>query len=64
MRRYALINKLTNIISNIIVYDGMTTYIPPNGTFMIDITDIFVNIGWIYDDSLNQFIPPPSFEVE
>jgi len=64
MKKFALINKNNNLVSNIIILNENSIYAPPEDTFMVDVSNIFVNIGWIYDDSLNQFIPPPSSDVE
>lgn len=48
MDRYFLIDVSSNIVKNIIVWDGMAEYSPPWDTYMVPAIDD-ADIGWIYD---------------
>ena len=57
MNNYAMVNSSTKIVENIIDWDGVSDYSPPDGYILVRIVDEYVNPGWIYDgDSL---VPPP-----
>lgn len=55
MDTYAVIDETTNICINCIIWDGVTPYTPPAGTFMVLANG--GGIGWIWDGS--QLVPPP-----
>jgi hypothetical protein len=53
---YAVINSQTNIVDNVIAWDGVSNWTPPNGCFVVLIGDSMASIGWSYING--QFIPP------
>lgn len=55
--RAAVVDILTNIVINIIVADAATDP-APDGTLLIDVTDIPCEIGWIYDPATGTFSDP------
>jgi hypothetical protein len=57
---YAIIRN--NIVENIIVWDGVTPYTPPEGTILVR-TDT-AGIGWIYDPATGEFTPPAEPVIE
>ena len=60
--RAAVIDPQTNIVANIIVADAKVD-LPPEGYFLVDVTDIPCGIGWIYDPQTGSFTDPsPSAE--
>lgn len=59
MGTYAVIFSSTGIVENLILWDGVTDWSPPEGCIAIE-TDI-AQIGWSYVDG--EFIAPPEPEV-
>ena len=53
---YAVIDSITYIVVNIIVWDGVSPWSPPEGTFIIQTDD--AGIGWTYDPNDGSFTPP------
>lgn len=48
MNRYAIISD--GIVSNVIVWDGVTEWQPPDGTTLVELTvDEFCEIGMTYN---------------
>ncbi len=57
----AVIDNQTNIVVNRIVADASIA-LPPDGCYLVDITNTFCDIGWVYDPVSNTFTdpnPPP-----
>ena len=54
--KYAVINSDTNIVENVIIWDGVTPWTPPVGYYVKPIGDSGAGIGWSYIDG--QFVPP------
>jgi hypothetical protein len=52
----AVVQDVTNIVVNMIVADPSDP--PPEGCFLVDITDKACDIGWIYDPVTQTFSPP------
>lgn len=55
MSNYAIINNKTNVIDNVIVWDGISTYTPPDGYTIVEIPPQNENsptpgVGWQYID--------------
>lgn len=48
MNRYCMIDSFTNVVINIIVWDGVSEYTPPEGTYLRPATED-VLVGWTYD---------------
>lgn len=55
--RAAVVDILTNIVINIIVADPAVDP-APDGTLLIDVTDIPCQIGWIYNPATGTFSDP------
>ena len=55
--RAAVIDLQTNVVDNIIVADAKVDP-APEGFFLIDVTDVFCGIGWIYDPQTGEFTNP------
>ena len=53
---YAVISLETKIVNNVIVWDGVTPWIPQTGYFTEPTGDSGAGIGWSYIDG--QFVPP------
>jgi hypothetical protein len=50
MYRYALINKETNIVENLILWDGTDCWIPPDTEIVANVENMIVEIGYTYSD--------------
>ncbi len=60
--RAAVVDILTNIVINMIVANAAVDA-APEGTFLVDVTDIPCDIGWVYDPATGTFAdpnPPPA----
>ena len=53
---YAVIFLETNIVENVIVWDGVTSWEPPAGFYVQLIGDSRAGIGWTFVNG--QFVPP------
>jgi Na+-transporting NADH:ubiquinone oxidoreductase subunit NqrC len=58
---YAVIHKKTGIVENVVIWDGVTLWSPPNG-FIAVLNDVGAAIGWTYKDG--AFSAPPAAEEE
>jgi hypothetical protein len=47
--RYAIVNSETNVVENVIVWDGETEYEPNEGYIVVPASEQ-VSIGWHYVD--------------
>lgn len=56
MDRYCIIETASNLVVNIIIWDGSSEYVPPDGTFLNPATDD-VEIGWVYDPQSGDYSP-------
>jgi hypothetical protein len=54
--KYAVISEETNIVDNVIIWDGVTPWTPPVEYYTESIGDSGAGIGWSYIDG--QFVPP------
>lgn len=62
--RYAIVNNTTNVVENVIVWDGETPYEPEEGRSVVPASDE-VSIGWSYVNGIfSAPTPPSSGEVE
>lgn len=52
----AVIDQQTNIVTNIIMADAHTDP-APDGYYLVDVTNVFCDIGWIYDPATQTFSP-------
>lgn len=53
---YAIIDLVTNIVENVIVWDGESPWSPPAGYYMEPIGNSGAGIGWSYVNG--QFVQP------
>lgn len=59
MTTWALINKQTDIVENIIHWDGVdASYKEPSEVYKINVEGIYVVIGQKYDKENNQWFAP------
>ena len=62
MNTYAIID-LTGIVINIVVWDGLPPWTPPQNCIAVAIPkDSSAGIGWTYLDG--EFIAPPQTDLE
>lgn len=55
--KYAVINSATNMVENVIIWDGVAPWTPPDGYYVESIGDFGAGIGWSHIDG--QFFAPP-----
>jgi hypothetical protein len=63
MYKYALINKETNVVENLILWDGGDSWSPPNTHITINAEGIVVDIGYTYSEgtfTAPERVEPPS----
>jgi hypothetical protein len=60
--RAAVVNIETMVVANIIVADAALDT-APSGCFLVN-TEGPCNIGWVYDDVMNDFVDPNPPEEE
>ncbi len=59
MGNWAVVNDTNNIVENIILWDGESTWSGPEGYTCIDLTDHpGVGADWTYDSETQAFTPP------
>lgn len=46
--KYAVISSSTNIVENVIMWDGVTPWTTPTGCYTVAIGDSGAGIGWSY----------------
>ena len=56
--RYAIVDDATKVVQNVIVWDGVTPFTPPDGTTLVNVDNIPCGPGWIEQPD-GSFIPPP-----
>jgi hypothetical protein len=54
--KYAVINSETNIVENVILWDGVTPWTPPSKCYTVLIGNSGAGIGWSYINK--QFVAP------
>lgn len=59
MDRYAIINTQTNLVENLIIWDGQTPWQGPENFICIKINESDADIGSTYDPVSQTFTPPP-----
>jgi hypothetical protein len=60
---YAVIDSQTNICENIVLWDGVTEWTPPEGCYIKDVTGIYAGIGWSFVNG-EWIAPTPQPEPE
>lgn len=51
MSRYVLVNTKTNVVENIIEWDGGLDWSPPNGFIAVNVDNVNAHIGYTYVNS-------------
>jgi hypothetical protein len=66
MKNYAWVNTITNVVENVIYYDGVTPIELPPNVGLIEIPDggvkgswSMLGIGWLYSYVHGEFVEPP-----
>lgn len=61
--RAAVVDLATNIVVNLIVAD-VAECLPPDGCFLVDVSDIWCDMGALYDAATSAFldVSPPEPE--
>lgn len=54
--RAAVVRLSDNVVENMVVADDEST--APDGSFLVNVQDVFCDIGWIYDPVSNAFSAP------
>lgn len=57
MNRYCLVENGSNLVTNIVIWDGVSKYTPPGAVQMIPASND-VEIGWTFDPSTQTFTAP------
>jgi hypothetical protein len=58
MSNYAVIDELSNICDNVIVWDGQAQWSPPAGHYVVNIDDVEAGIGWAYNPVTKEWTSP------
>ena len=54
MDRWCIIDTFTNQVLNVIVWDGVTEYSPPEGTYLRPAKEP-VEVGWVYNSNTDTY---------
>ena len=55
--RYAIVDNATKVVQNVIIWDGVTPFTPPDGTTLVNVDGILCGTGWIQQPD-GSFLPP------
>jgi hypothetical protein len=62
---YAVINNTTNVCVNVVAWDGVSNWLPPAETYLVELGDTDIGgIGVEYDPAAQAWIIPPEPEPE
>ena len=61
MKKYAIVNS-ENIVENVILWDGSSDWVAPQGKTLIDVENVKCGIGWTHSNG--TFSEPPAQAVE
>jgi hypothetical protein len=56
---WAIISQATNIVENVCYWDGVTPWVPPEGTYVVQIGDSGAGVGWPYNPTTQLWTLPP-----
>lgn len=62
VKNYAVIDEETNVIINVILWDGESNWVPPVGSYVVCIEGTEAGIGWKYENE--QFTDIRSSAIE
>ena len=57
--RWAVIQHGSNVVDNIIGWDGESEWITPSGYYAVAVGDQRCDLAWTYDPETQKFIPLP-----
>jgi hypothetical protein len=58
--RYAVINSQTNLVENVIIWDGVSQWTPPENCYVEPLTNPHAGIGWSFiNGELSAPAPQP-----
>lgn len=60
---YAVINSETNIVENVIVWDGVSPWTSPDGFYLQELINLYAGIGWSFIGG-EWIAPTPKSEPE
>ena len=55
--RYAIVDNATKVVQNVIIWDGVTPFTPPDGTTLVNVDGILCGPDWIQQPD-GSFLPP------
>lgn len=58
MAKHAVVNS-DNVVENIIVWDESSDWRPPEGRFLVNVDEIFCDIGWVHNNGTFANPNPP-----
>ena len=58
IKTYAVINEQTNIVENVILWDGESQWQPPAGTYVQSLEGYEAGIGWVFENGTFVDIRP------
>lgn len=64
MIRYAIINTTTNIVENVIFWDGVSDWTPPDDHIAVNAEDTIVGPRWIHNSDGTFSAPAPVVDPE
>ncbi|WP_248769052.1 tail fiber assembly protein [Pseudomonas sp. MWU12-2345] len=56
---YAVVDVSTNVVVNMIVWDGLPGWAPEDGQIAVEVIDPATTMGWLYVDGQLVAPPPP-----
>lgn len=61
MSRYAVVIVKSSVVQNVIEWDGVTPWTPPDGCIAVAVSDTtIVEIGYLYING--EFVPPTNVQ--
>lgn len=58
MKRYAIVNP-QNVVTNIVLWDEAAQWSPPEGHIIVNVEEVFCDIGWIHNEGVFTNPNPP-----
>jgi hypothetical protein len=57
--RWAVVQHGSNVVDNIVEWDGESEWVAPLGYYLVLIGDQRCDLAWTYDPETHEFIGPP-----
>jgi hypothetical protein len=58
MSLYAVIEMSSNVVSNVIVLENIDSWSAPENTYIVNIEELKVGIGFMYNREIGEWIAP------